>query len=102
MIDEGLVRTVVFVPRASLHRVSTRAAWLALAPDRAPDPAAGARIAPGVVLDEIASPGSLHQVRGEASRAGFEGWLPADALGVSFVPEPFAAAHSLDGRREGE
>jgi hypothetical protein len=95
VVDDGASRIVVFAPRTLLRLVSTRAAWLALSPDRAPDPAAGARIAPGVVLDEIPDQGPLHHVRGEASRVAFEGWLPDEDLGVSFVPAPIATS----GRR---
>jgi hypothetical protein len=91
VLDSGAIRLVFFAPRAALHLVSSRAAWLALAPDRAADPAAGVRLAPGVVLDEIAAQGALHHVRGEASRVGFEGWLPDDAVGVTFAPQRFPA-----------
>jgi hypothetical protein len=86
VLDDGAIRVVFFAPRAGFQVVSTRAVWLAPAADRAADPAAGARIAPGVALDEIAVEGPLHHVRGEASRVGFEGWIPDDAVGVSFVP----------------
>ena len=91
VVDNGAVRLVLFAPRSSFHMVSTRAVWLALAPDRAADPAAGAQIAPGVALDEIANQFTLHRVRGEASGIAFEGWLPEEAIGVSFVPRSFSA-----------
>jgi hypothetical protein len=86
VVEDAVARVVVFAPRTVLRVVSTRPAWLSTAPDRAPDPAAGARIAAGIELDEIADGGPLHHVRGEASRVAFEGWLADDALGVSFAP----------------
>jgi hypothetical protein len=86
------VRLVAFAPRDALQQVSIRSALLAVAPDRAPDPSAGARIAPGVPLDEKARQGGLRRVAGEASGVRFDGWIADDAVGFVYVPERFVVA----------
>ena len=89
VLADGGLRLVAFAPRAALQAVSTRAAWLATAPDRAPDPTAGVRVAPGLALDPKERRGASVRVTGEADEVAFDGWIAEDAVGVVYVPKPF-------------
>ena len=67
VVDDGAVRLLVYVPREGLALLATRAAVLATSPSGAPGPSAGARIAPGIVLEDRGRKGSVHRVAGVAS-----------------------------------
>jgi hypothetical protein len=88
LADENL-RLVAYVLRGMLLRVATTAAWLSPAAERAPDPAAGVRVAPGIPLTETDRRGPLLRVAGEVDRIRFEGWTGEETVGDVFVPERF-------------
>lgn len=92
VITTRFVRLVVFVGREDLHVASIHAAWLGTAPDRAPDPSASLRVAPGTPLEELERRGGARRVAGEADWVRFEGWIDGSALGLVYVPEPFVAS----------
>src|SRR6185437_2635577 len=89
VMTDRYLRLVAYAPLPVFHWVSVTSTWLSTAADRAPDPEAGVRVAPGVSLSEIERLGPMRKVRGFVDGISFDGWVREEVIGKVFVPERF-------------
>lgn len=82
VLERENVRVLLSIERADIKRVPTRFASLLVEPSAGA--ASGARVAPGVSLDEKQRRGSLVELSGVIDAIEVKGWLDASIMGEVF------------------
>ncbi len=95
------VRLLLYAEHSALALVPRVATGLSVGPHLSADAAAGVRVVPGFVLTEKDRRGAMVRMEGEFGQVSFDGWLPANALGVVYDKEDFEAVAGEGLVREG-
>jgi hypothetical protein len=95
------LRLLLYAERGALAQVLRVPTVLSAREGLPSDATSGVRVAPGLVLTERERRGSQVRVQGLAGNVAFEGWAPADALGVVYEEHELEVAFGDGLVREG-
>jgi hypothetical protein len=94
------LRLLLFAERSVFAQVPRERTLDRSAPDLPADETTGVQVAPGSVLVEKERRGASVRIEGEIAKVTFDGWIPAETLGVVFEPAPFGATSGTGHVRE--